>query len=172
MNQPAAPVTTKGRKMIWLLFAAMTMVTWGLYGAYLHKGALAFGGEGARMKAFFFVGVAYVLVAIIAPAAMLAFTKDGFNFFETPNGLKLSLFAGILGAIGAFTALMALNTHPIKGPAAPAQVMSVIFAGAPVVSAGYAFFMSEKSFSELDWRFLLGLVMAATGGALVTLFKP
>jgi hypothetical protein len=163
---------TKGRKMLWLMFASMTMVTWGLYGAYLHKGALAFGGEGARMKAFFFVGVAYVLVAIIAPAIMLAFTKDGFNFFETPAGVKLSLFAGILGAVGAFTALMALNTHPEKNANAPAQVMSVIFAGAPIVSAAYAFFMGTKTFTDLDWRFLLGLVMAATGGALVTLFKP
>jgi len=160
----------KGPKMLWLMFALLTCVTWGLYGAFLAKGAAGF--EHNRMKAFFFVGVAYVLVAIIAPLIVMAINKDSFDFFAHPRGLKLSLFAGILGAIGAFTALMGLSMNPVQGPIGASQVMSVIFAGAPLVAAIYAVSQRAEGFAGLPWQFFLGLVLAASGGALVTLYKP
>ncbi|HYF51185.1 MAG TPA: hypothetical protein VEJ63_17350 [Planctomycetota bacterium] len=160
----------KGPKMLWLVFAVATCATWGLYGAFLAKGAAGF--DHNRMKAFFFVGVAYVLVAIIAPAVVMLVNGDSFDFLTHPKGLKLSLFAGILGAVGAFTALMGLSSNPLPGPQAASQVMSVIFAGAPVVAAIYAVSQRADGFSGLPWQFFLGLVLAAAGGALVTLYKP
>jgi len=50
---------------MWVVFALMTVITWGLYGAMLAKGAAEFGHD--RMKAFLFVGVAYFVLSIISP---------------------------------------------------------------------------------------------------------
>src|SRR5690348_15544628 len=104
----------KGTIMEWLAFAMMTVVTWGLYGAFLAKGAAGFNHD--RMKAFVMVGVAYFLVAIVAPCILIAIRGTGFNFTDFPEGIKLSLFAGVLGAVGAFTALMALSANPTQPP--------------------------------------------------------
>jgi hypothetical protein len=170
MLEPSTPATKKGLKMLWLAFALMTVVTWGLYGAFLAKGAAGF--EHDRMKAFVCVGVAYMFIAILAPLVVLVVSGKTLNFFDYPVGLKYSFFAGVIGALGAFTALMAITYNPLSGPLAASQVMSVIFAGAPVVAALYAISHSKDGFSGLDWRFVVGMLMAATGGALVTIFKP
>ena len=52
--------------MRWLIFALMTVVSWGLYGVFLHKGqGLMADPALGRYKAFFFVGIAYLLTAVI-----------------------------------------------------------------------------------------------------------
>jgi uncharacterized membrane protein YeaQ/YmgE (transglycosylase-associated protein family) len=156
--------------MSWLGFALMTVVSWGLYGAFLARGAKGF--EDDRMKAFLFVGVAYFLVAIIGPLIVIALRGERLDLFTKTQGVKWSLIAGIVGALGALTVLFALNKNPIHGPAGASQVMSVVFAGAPIVAAIYGLLNRKDGLSGLDWRFVLGLVLAASGGALVTLFKP
>jgi hypothetical protein len=162
--------------MNWLIYALITVVCWGLYGAFLGKGAAGFGHD--RMKAFLFVGVAYFLIAIIGPLLVMLQRGEKLDLFSKPDGLKLSLFAGVLGAVGAFTALFALSAHPLSQQKLPAmaasQVMSVIFAGAPVVAAVYGLVINppKDGIGSVDWRFAAGLVFAAAGGALVTLYKP
>ena len=48
--------------MNWLIFALMTVVTWGVYGAFLHTGQLGMkDAMNGRYKAFLFVGLAYFL---------------------------------------------------------------------------------------------------------------
>ena len=43
----------------WLLFALMTVVSWGVYGILLHKGQVLMGDPvNGRYKAFLLVGVA------------------------------------------------------------------------------------------------------------------
>jgi len=155
------------KSKMWVIFALVTVCTWGLYGAFLHKGAQGFNND--RMKAFLFVGVAYFLIAVIAPIIVIAVNGSKFEF--AGEGIKWSLFAGVLGAVGALAVLFALNTNPTKGPAAASQVMSLIFAGAPMVAAVFGI-MNKQESTPLDWRFITGLVLAASGGALVTLFKP
>ena len=49
--------------------------------------------------------------------------------------------------------------------------MSIIFAGAPIVNAIVAISMAHD-WGKIRWPFILGLVMAAAGGFLVTMFKP
>jgi hypothetical protein len=166
-------------KAMWVVFAFMTVITWGLYGAFLNRGAVGFHHD--RMKAFLFVGVAYFLIAVIAPLIMIAVNGKDPKFDFQPDGkmdgIKWSLFAGCLGAIGALTVLIALNSNPLtlegKPGLAASQVMSLVFAGAPIVAAIYGV-MTRKTQGDLnlDWRFIAGLVLAASGGALVTLFKP
>lgn len=52
--------------------------------------------------------------------------------------------------------------------------MSIIFAGAPVVNAIYvmALHPPEGGVGSVDKRFFLGILLAAVGGCLVTLYKP
>jgi drug/metabolite transporter (DMT)-like permease len=160
---------------MWAVFALMTVLTWGLYGAFLNKGAVGFDHD--RMKAFLFVGVAYFLIAVLGPLILIAVNGKEPKWEFKPEGIKLSLFAGSLGAIGALTVLIALNTHPLTAEKQPAmaasQVMSLVFAGAPIVAAIYGI-VTRKAQGELnlDWRFITGLVLAASGGAMVTIFKP
>ena len=67
--------------------------------------------------------------------------------------------------------LLALGSG-LKEGAGPAVVMSIIFAGAPIVNAIVSISLSKGSWSAVPWQFGLGIVLAATGGCLVTLNKP
>ena len=59
--------------MTWLIFALLTVVFWGVYGVFLHTGQMSMSDPAnGRYKAFLFVGLAYVLTAVIAPAVVLA----------------------------------------------------------------------------------------------------
>lgn len=155
----------------WLVFALGTVVTWGLYGIFLHMGQMGMVDPvNGRYKAFLFVGVAYFLTAVLAPLAMLMFKGTDWSF--PAKGLWLSLFAGILGAIGAFFVLLALGAAiSAKVQNAPGVVMSIIFAGAPIVNAIVSISMAHD-WGKIRWPFILGLFMAAGGGFLVTKFKP
>ena len=80
-----------------------------------------------------------------------------------------SLVAGIAGAIGAFCVLLAFASG-----GKPGVVMSIVFAGAPIVNAVVAIFMHppEGGFGSIKPQFYLGILLAALGGFLVTFYKP
>ena len=120
-----------------------------------------------RYKAFLFVGVAYFLTAVLAPLAVLWLKGATWSF--SPGGVAWSVVAGIVGAVGAFGVLLAFGA---KGT--PAVVMSIVFAGAPVLNAIYSLVMHPPAggWQKLPLPFVLGIVMAAIGGCLVTLYKP
>jgi hypothetical protein len=154
--------------MNWLTFALMTVASWGLYGIALHAGQTAMADKSnALYKSFLFVGLAYFLTAVLAPIAMLVARKANWNF--TTSGMGWSLFAGTLGAIGAFCVLLAFAYG-----GKPGVVMSIVFAGAPVVNAVTALVLHPPpgGVKSLDPRFYLGIILAALGGFLVTKFKP
>jgi len=154
--------------MQWLAYVFLTVITWGLYGVFLHSGQLAMkDAEFGRYKAFLFVGIAYFIIAILAPLILLKLQGAGFNF--PSKGVWVSLFAGALGAIGAFGILLAFGA---KG--SPAVVMAIVFAGAPIVNALAALLLHPPrgGFAAVPWQFFLGIVMAAGGGCLVSLYKP
>src|SRR5262245_5539305 len=126
-----------------LIFAFLTVASWGVYGVFLHKGQMGMSDANVgRYKAFLWVGIAYFLVAVLAPLFMLRmFGKPGdTNFLGYPStGWQWSLVAGIVGAVGAFGVLLAFGAAPgAPGPEKAAWVpvvMSIIFAGAPIVNA-------------------------------------
>lgn len=149
----------------WLLFALMTVLSWGVYGIFLHKGQIQMADPvNGRYKAFLFVGIAYFLTAVLAPLAVLLINKATWNFPQ--GGLWWSLIAGIVGAVGAFCVLLAFGA---KG--SPAAVMSIIFAGAPIVNAVVAITL-EKNWANIKAPFLIGIVLAAVGGYMVARYKP
>ncbi|MCB9681689.1 MAG: hypothetical protein H6733_09480 [Alphaproteobacteria bacterium] len=143
----------------------MTVVCWGLYGLLLHAGAVGMGDPAhGRVKAFLFVGIAYFLVAVLAPLALLWVQGASWQFDKAAAGW--SLVAGTVGAIGAFGVLLAFGA---KGN--PAVVMTLVFAGAPIVN-GLAAVAKDGLWGEIRWPFVLGIALAAAGGGLVTMYKP
>lgn len=155
--------------MTWLLFSLLTVISWGVYGIFLHTGQVAMGDPvNGRYKAFLFVGIAYFLTAVLAPLAVLLMKGAAFSGY-TSKGMWWSLIAGIVGAIGAFGVLLAFAA---KGT--PAVVMSIVFAGAPIVNAVLAVLLHPPAggFSGIKPQFVLGILLAALGGCLVTYYKP
>jgi len=162
--------------MNWLVFALLTVFTWGVYGVLLHKGRgnMPMGSETphAGLKAFLFVCVAYALIGIAA-AALLKLRGSNWSF--SSGGITWSLIAGITGAVGAFTLVLALGAaSPIYKGAAAAAVMPIVFAGAPIVNTIFAMSLHppEGGLKSLPWQFVLGCVMAASGAFLVAKFAP
>src|ERR1039457_2032551 len=149
--------------MNWLVFALMTVLSWGLYGIFLHSGQNAMADKSnALFKSFLFVGLAYFLTAVLAPLAILMTRKADWNF--PAAGMGWSLLAGVVGAMGAFCVLLAFGA---KGT--PPVVMSIVFAGAPIVNALVGIIQNppEDGILGIKWQFYLGIVLAATGGCLV-----
>ena len=159
--------------MNWILFALLTVVMWGVYGVLLHMGQSQMLPAGtidaeARYKSFLFVGLAYFLVAVLAPFVLLMMQGKAFSGYES-KGMFWSLIAGIAGAIGAFGVLLAFGSG-----GKPYVVMSIIFAGAPIVNVAYSLYNHppKNGWSAIRPEFILGIVLAAVGGFLVTYYRP
>jgi hypothetical protein len=163
------PSTNPGHgSLAWLSYALLTVAAWGVYGIFLKNGqALMRDPVMGRYKAFLFVGVAYFLTAVLAPVALLWLKGATWSF--TAEGSIWSLVAGIVGAIGAFCVLLAFGA---KG--APSVVMTIVFAGAPVVNAVVALLLEppEGGLAAMRWPFYLGMLLAIGGASLVTLYSP
>jgi len=150
------------------MFSLLTVGCWGLYGAFLHTGQVSMADPvNGRYKAFLCVGLAYFLTAVVAPFAMLVIKGASWSF--TAKGVGWSILAGIVGAVGAFGVLLAFGA---KGT--PAVVMSIVFAGAPVLNAIYSLIVNPPAggWQKLPLPFILGIALAATGGCLVSYYKP
>jgi hypothetical protein len=154
--------------MNWFTFAILTVLTWGLYGIALHQGQTLLADKtNGLFKSFLLVGIAYFITAVLAPLAVLVFRKANWNF--PGPGIKWSLIAGILGAIGAFGVLLAFSAQ-----GRPPVVMSIVFAGAPIVNAIASLIMHppDEGLGSIKAPFYIGIILAAVGGCLVTLYKP
>src|ERR1041385_5725182 len=154
--------------MNWLLFSLLTVFSWGVYGVFLHTGQIEMKDPvNGRYKAFLFVGIAYFLTAVLAPLLVLKLRGASWDF--KPSGMWWSLIAGTVGAIGAFGVLLAFGA---KGT--PAVVMSIVFAGAPVVNAIYSLIQHPPAggWGAIKPQFYLGILLAAVGACLVTFYKP
>ena len=178
------PTTAPNSSSSWLIFALLTVASWGLYGILLHTGrsAMPAGAElgNASLKAFLWVGVAYFVVAIVGPVVVLKSRGTDWSF--TNSGITWSFIAGTAGAIGAFTLVLALGAAaaPIAkggggfGPSAASAVMPIVFGGAPIVNAIVAMLLHppEGGFKTLPLPFILGIFLAAGGGFLVAKYAP
>jgi uncharacterized membrane protein YeaQ/YmgE (transglycosylase-associated protein family) len=150
------------------MYSLLTVISWGVYGIFLHTGRMAMTDPtNGLYKAFLWVGVAYFLTAVLAPLALLA--SRNANWQMPPKGIVWSLIAGIVGAIGAFGVLLAFGAG-----GRPAVVMSIIFAGAPVVNAVVAIVQHPPAggYGTIKPQFYVGILLAALGGYMVTKFKP
>lgn len=160
----------------WLLFALLTVFSWGVYGVILHKarGYMPMGSEAphASLKAFLFVCIAYALIGV---AAAILLKLRGSDWSLTGDGIRWSLIAGTAGALGAFTLVLALGAaSPIYKAASAAAVMPIVFGGAPVVNTVVAMLLHPPAggLRSIPPQFLLGCVLAASGAFLVAKYAP
>jgi len=160
---------------MWLLFALLTVFSWGVYGVFLHTGQMGMADKvNGRYMAFLYVGIAYFFVAILGPIVMLKLQGGPLNFWAYPSkGLWWSLIAGSVGAVGAFGVLLAFGAAPNPKTYVPV-VMSIIFAGAPIVNAfvSMAQHPPDGGLASVKWQFWAGILIAAIGGSMVALYKP
>jgi hypothetical protein len=165
----------------WLLYAFLTVLSWGVYGVLLGMGRQGMlsspAGQAdmhnAGLKAFLIVGVAYFVVAIVGPIIMLKKVNSNWSF--TGSGISWSFVAGAAGAIGAFTLILALGAGSLiyKG-AVSAAVMPIVFGGAPIVNSIVVILKTRgfDGFKTLPFPFAVGVILAALGGILVALYTP
>ena len=153
--------------MNYLYFALLTVVCWGTYGVCMHIGSTNMGDkENGRIMAFLWVGLAYFLTAVVAPLIILKLKGGNVAFWAYPTkGWQWSLIAGTLGAIGALGVLLAFGKMP--SPAFVPVVMSIIFAGAPMVNAIVST-TKEGNWAFVRWPFVLGIAMAQSSDAQIT----
>ncbi len=153
---------------VWLLFVLTVILCWGAYVPAIHSGQASIGNPSklnSAMWAFLFVGLAYCLLGVAVPIATLV-SKGAITDLPTMKGAQVSLLAGLLGAAGALCVIFALNTG-----GTPLTVPPLVFAGAPIVATIITLAMHPPK-SAPSWPFFVGIVMAATGAALVLRFKP
>jgi hypothetical protein len=166
----------KKSNMTWLTFALLTVLSWGVYGVILHKGRgyMPMGPETphAGLKAFLFVCIAYALIGIVSALVLKA---RGSNWSFTSTGISWSLVAGVAGALGALTLVLALGAaSPIYKGAAAAAVMPIVFAGAPVVNTITAMLIHppEGGLKSIPMPFIAGCILAVGGAFLVAKYAP
>jgi hypothetical protein len=153
-----------------LLFVAGAALSWGNYVPMVHVAAQQLK---SNLRAFLFVGIAYFLVAVLIPGVMIFLlkwdptAKGTPNFEFTPS--MWGIAAGVAGAAGALCVIFAVTTG---GKGAAIYVAPLVFAGAPIINTivTITYFHPVKTLP--DWRFFLGLAMAAGGAAMVMLYKP
>jgi hypothetical protein len=175
---------TKPKLMNWILFAYLTVFSWGVYGVLLHIGrsGMPAGAEAphASLKAFLWVGIAYFVVAIVGP--LLVLKLRGSNFSFAGAGMTWSFIAGTAGALGAFTLILALGAAAAPaakggggfGTLAAAAVMPIVFGGAPIVNAIVAMMVHppQGGMKSISFPFIIGIILAASGAYLVAKYAP
>ena len=147
--------------MNWVLLAFGAALSWGVYGATLHRGQTMLGSP---LRALLCVGVAYFLIGVLVPAGALAAQGELRNF--NMNGTLAATGAGALGAIGAVCIIYAFRAGGL-----PAYVMPLVFGGAPLINVLVAMAMHppERTPNPLLW---VGYLLASAGAAMVLYFKP
>ena len=164
--------------LLMAIAAVTTALFWGIYGPLLtwgHNAMTVVETEGGpevsygRLRPFICVGIAYLIVAIVAPALLIQFgvMEPGQGLFSgwSMNGIWWSLIAGGAGAFGALFLLIALNYAPTKPYPPPLLVMPLVFGCAPVVNA--IFTMWTRKNWNMNPLFLAGMILVAVGAVTV-----
>jgi hypothetical protein len=147
--------------MSWLMFVAGAVLSWGVYGASLHKGQVALGNP---MRALLCVGIAYFLIGVIIPALTLMSQGELRNFNAV--GTVTATAAGALGALGAACIIFAFRAGGI-----PLYVMPLVFGGAPLVNV-LASLVIEPPKTTPNPMLYVGFLVAAIGAGMVLYFRP
>lgn len=148
-------------KFAFLPFVLLTILCWGNYGVLMHHGKESMGDA---LRPFVGVGFAYFAIAVVVPALLLGLRGEKGNWSR--DGVILSIIAGAVGALGALGVILAFSFK-----AKPIYVMPLVFGGAPVINTLVTMAMTANV-EKVKPIFLVGILMAALGGAGVLYFKP
>jgi hypothetical protein len=144
----------------------VTILGWGLYLPMLQWGQrlMSETTAPARWRPFMCVGLAYFLIGVIVPIALLKLRGERGAW--TATGIIYSLLGGALGATGALGIILAFNFG-----ANPVFVAPLVFGLAPVVNSFLTIFLAGK-LREIGPFFLAGLVMVMLGAVTVLWRAP
>jgi hypothetical protein len=148
--------------MHWLSFVAGAALSWGVYGSMLHDGQ---GKLGSPMRALLCVGVAYFLIGVLIPLAVLFSQGEGLRGFNS-QGTTTATVAGALGAIGAVCIIFAF-----RAGGSPTYVMPMVFGGAPLINVLYTMYKHPPS-TSVNPLLYVGFLLTAAGAGMVLYFKP
>ena len=157
--QTQTQVRTK--RMVWVIFVAGAVLSWGAYGALLHQGQTQLGNP---LKALLCVGAAYFLIGVIVPIAGLS-AQGGLSEFNTA-GLTAATAAGALGAAGAVCIIWSFKSGGL-----PVYVMPLVFGGAPIVNVLLSMVLHPPK-SAINPMLYVGFLLASIGAAIVLYFRP
>ncbi len=172
--KPGQPLSELGNyiNLTALIFVAGAALSWGNYVPLVHEAAIKLQ---SNLRAFLFVGVAYFLVAVLVPGAMIF----GADFDPTvrpdavPNFDAIPMSWGIAaGAAGAAGALFVIFAVTNAGKGGALYVAPLVFAGAPIMSTFATMLFFHPPETPPSWPFYFGLVLAAAGAGMVMIFKP
>ena len=147
--------------MVWVIFVAGAVLSWGAYGVLLHQGQTLLGNP---LKALLCVGVAYFLIGVIVPVVGLG-AQGNLSGFNT-GGLAAATIAGALGAIGAACIIWSFQVGGL-----PVYVMPLVFGGAPIVNVLVTMAIHPPK-QPLSPLLFLGFLFASLGAALVLYYRP
>ena len=149
--------------MNWLVYVAGAVLSWGVYGAMLHQGQVKLGGP---LRALLCVGVAYFLIGVLVPVAMMAsqgqLDSRGWNV----SGATFATIAGALGAVGAVCII-----YSFRAGGLPTYVMPMVFGGAPLVNVLYTMAVHPPK-NPVSPMLYLGFLITALGAGMVLYYKP
>jgi hypothetical protein len=156
---------------LWMVFVGLAGLCWGTY-----VPLVATGGKELKNSyaAFLCVGIAYFLIAILAPVAIL-WARGTMPTF-TPMGTTFATLAGVAGAVGALCVILA--TREFGGPAI--YVAPVIFGVAPLINTLVSLIWHPSSQSPLHfglpehapgWKLYVGIILTGLGATLLLYSK-
>jgi hypothetical protein len=148
--------------MTWQAYVAGAVLSWGVYGAMLHQGQVRLGSP---MRALLCVGVAYFLIGVLVPLAVLASQGQGLRGFNG-SGTTAATVAGALGAIGAVCIIFSF-----RAGGSPTYVMPLVFGGAPLINVLYTMYIHPPKVPPNPMLYV-GFVVTAIGAATVLYFRP
>src|SRR5688572_3610510 len=148
--------------MHWLIFVAGAVLSWGVFGSVLHQGPAKLGSP---MRALLCVGIAYFLIGVLVPLAVLMAQGQGLSGFNRPGTIGATL-AGALGALGAVCIIFSFRTG-----GTPTYVMPLVFGGAPLVNVLYTI-ATHPPKNPPSPMLYVGFLVTAIGAGMVLYFKP
>lgn len=177
---------------LWLVFVLIAGMAWGTYVPIIFYGGSELttkpGTIGGRLASILCVGIAYFVLAVVIPVALMA-TRDDAKPDWKVNGLVFSGLAGVMGAVGAicviFASKAAVDAAREAGAQTPQELAKyrmfigpLIFGLAPVINTLVsAFWHPEKGNPfvfkpELPgWKLWVGILLVGIGAALVLFSK-
>jgi len=171
----AAPTPEKVMNKMWIpiLFALGTAFFFGCYGPTIGMAQAPKGlkpPEGwTPFKPYLFIGIAYLLIAILGGSLMMRFKGDSFVFTgDHFRPAQWGFFAGCFGAFGALCLTTAMMTS--RGNAL--LVMPIVFGGAVTVTAIISIVSLHEQLREISPLLWLGIALNVTGIVLVARNTP
>ena len=150
----------------WLLFSLIKVMALGLYGVILHASRIAMADPtNGRHKVLLFAGITYLLIAVIVSISMLVVRGAQWRF--PTKGIVFAALAGVVSAMGAVGLLLAFGAQ-----GTPVVVMSIFFAGVPIINAVVSMVIDTPQPGGLRWQFIVGIQLAIAGSCMVTIYRP